>query len=160
KSAVAPTRFEAGGKWSSGLRVPDWAGAGDFDGPDARGRTRTDLAWRDGTNGRMAALLSSGSAFKDAGGRARSWAATAWMGSGDFDGDHKDDIVAYQPDSANGGRLLVARSTGRGFLDPVEWLGGLHGADWAGVGDFDGDGKKDIVWYQSLDAHRLNVLLS
>jgi len=64
--------------------------------------------------------------------------------TGDFNGDGKDDIAAFTPSYP--GPVWVATSTGAGFGTGVKWKQGfsVFGAVPA-VGDFNGDGRDDIV---------------
>jgi len=78
-------------------------------------------------------------------------------GSGDFNGDGKDDIVAFSKSSAT---VWVSLSTGDSFGTPAIWnprdgAGNTKafcwGAEVCGVGDFNADGKDDVITYlQSL----------
>jgi hypothetical protein len=40
------------------------------------------------------------------------------------------------------------------------WLTGFGAPDWAGVGDFNGDGKSDVAWYEAWNNHSITVALS
>ena len=131
---------------------PDWhvIGARDFDGD-----SKTDLLWRtdsgalaiwemDGTQLKTADYIRSGSTQINAPGTDWHVAATA-----DFDGDSKADIL-WRTDS---GALAVWGMNGTQikFANYLSMSGntvGVPGADWhiAGTGDFDGDGKSDILW--------------
>jgi VCBS repeat protein/parallel beta helix pectate lyase-like protein len=70
-------------------------------------------------------------------------------GTGDFEGDGEDDILARRPDGQiviremRGGQLYRETLSG----DPAQVLG------WTvqGVGDFDGDRLADILWRNDLD---------
>jgi serralysin len=125
-------------------------GADDFDG-DGRG----DLLWRtddgtlaiwemNGTQIKGADYLRSGSAVVKTPG-------TDWhlVGTGDFDGDGKGDLL-WRTDSGllavwemNGTQIKAADYVRVGSV-PV----GAPGTDWHvyGTGDFDGDGRDDIMW--------------
>lgn len=85
---------------------------------------------------------------------------SAFMDSGDFDGDGKSDIALFYdygnagadpacPDSHQAVFVLTADSAGSGALSvPVKsWESSCFGKDTAFVdsGDFDGDGKSDIA---------------
>ena len=67
---------------------------------------------------------------------------------GDFDGDGRTDVIAFE---SNGG-FYVWRSNGNGFNPFTQW--GANGADLAlqgryHLGDFNGDGRTDIVSFES-----------
>jgi hypothetical protein len=66
---------------------------------------------------------------------------------GDFNGDGKDDVVNYHPDS---GTWWVNRSTGSGFVQEL-WatFGTKTGWDAQLVGDFTGDDSDDVANYHS-----------
>ena len=75
-------------------------------------------------------------------------------GSGDFNGDDKDDIIAF----SKTGAVWVALSTGSDFVDPGDNPWQVRDEGWnskafcwgnetCGVGDFNGDGKDDIITF-------------
>jgi hypothetical protein len=78
----------------------------------------------------------------------------AWGSStpliGDFNGDGKPDVmVMYDYGNSDMGLLLLA-NTGSSLSSPVSWYrsgpGGVNaGAAWPIVGDFNGDGKPDVL---------------
>ncbi|KUG03324.1 hypothetical protein ASZ90_019287 [hydrocarbon metagenome] len=124
---------------------------GDFDG-DGKDDI---LVWDTGT-GIWQVALSDGRQFLPSPGRGdfiwlEGWAVgSEWVPMiGDFNGDGKSDIVAWNPDT---GEWRVAMSNGSRFVpeggkpDAV-WLGPWAlGTEWkALVGDFNGDGCDDIV---------------
>ncbi|MCY4011624.1 MAG: leucine-rich repeat domain-containing protein [Gammaproteobacteria bacterium] len=142
-------------------RKPEWywAGAGDFngDGNDDALVRRTDGAWLyypvDGSRviveERGWANLTRNLDFRVA-------------GVGDFNGDGRDDILMRRTDGAwvyyplNGRRVVAAE---RG------WANLPRNVDWrmAGTGDFDGDGRTDVLlrhvegeWrYYAMDGRRV-----
>jgi hypothetical protein len=86
---------------------------------------------------------------------------------GDFNGDGKDDLLFFQPDDLNSetdvnpNTLHVSLSTGSGFFGPGSgmWVGSNHfGGGWGNyfVGDFNGDGKDDLLFFQP-DDHDLDL---
>jgi len=120
------------------------AGVGDFNGDG-----RADILWRNTTTGDMSnwlGLLNGG--FKDNAANGFINVPMAWQvaGVGDFNGDGRNDILW--------------RNTTTGAM--TDWLGLLNGGfqdnapngytivpvSWqvAGVGDFNGDGRADILW--------------
>jgi hypothetical protein len=71
------------------------------------------------------------------------------VGVGDFDGDGNNDLLW----ETSGGALAVWQMNGAqiksaDYVKAGPTNTGIPGADWhvADVGDFDGDGKADIVW--------------
>jgi hypothetical protein len=76
-------------------------------------------------------------------------AAVRCEASGDFDGDGRDDIITFVRDSYIGsGRadVYVALSTGTTFGAGQRWHDTFgYGLEVPAVGDFNGDGKDDII---------------
>lgn len=68
---------------------------------------------------------------------------------GDFDGDGKDDIAVFYRDTRGGaeqGDVMVARSLGDRFDTPQKWADAFcSGTQVCKVGDFDGNGKDDLI---------------
>jgi hypothetical protein len=78
------------------------------------------------------------------------WCDPAHLGYGDFDGNGKTDLICNSDD----GKHLVAFSRGDGsFAAPLPWwpsppgdgMGWCNLADLGHSGDFDGDGKTDLI---------------
>ena len=126
--------------------VWDIVGTGDFNGDG-----RDDILWRD-DNGRVTNWLGNANGgFSGNIANAESHAENSWQvaGVGDFNGDGRDDVLW--------------RNTQSG--DVTNWLGQLNGSfigntqfaynnassAWqiVGVGDFNGDGRDDILWRSS-----------
>src|SRR5438552_4464552 len=121
------------------------AGIGDFDGDG-----KDDILWRNGTTGENYVYPMDGLSTKATEGYVRTVADQSWRvaGIGDFDGDGKADI------------LWRNSSTGQNYVYPMNgtiikpgegYLRTVADPAWQvkGVGDFDGDGKADIVWRNS-----------
>jgi PKD repeat protein len=66
--------------------------------------------------------------------------------AGDADGDGKTDLIFF---SRGNNSVYVALSTGRGFSTPALWHSyfAVDSHEKPGVGDFNGDGKTDIVTF-------------
>lgn len=120
----------------------DEMASGDFDGDG-----RDDLIFREVESGVNRILFSRGEGFSDVTNRA----AAGWingfdeMAVGDFDGDGRDDILFREVDSGVN-RILFAR--GNEQFNPVTNripTGWIDGADEMIVGDFDGDGRDDVM---------------
>jgi hypothetical protein len=118
------------------------AGVGDFnaDGND-------DILWRNAVTGENYLYPMDGLAILGAEGFLRTVADANWriVGTGDFDGDTTADI------------LWRNAGTGENYLYPMDgtlikptegFLRAVTDQSWqvAGVGDFDGDAKADVLW--------------
>jgi glucose/arabinose dehydrogenase len=141
------TAIQAGEGYLRMVADLNWkvAGVGDFDGDG-----KADILWRNTSTGQNYLYFMDGTTIKPGEGFIRTVADQNWQvaGTGDFDGDGKDDI------------LWRNAATGENYLYPMDGLsikateGSLRSvADltWqvAGVGDFDGDGKADVLWRNS-----------
>jgi hypothetical protein len=69
---------------------------------------------------------------------------------GDFNGDNRDDIVAFQRGTGGPthGNVNVLISTGSGFIGPILWNPFFCvGQEICDVGDFNGDNRDDIILF-------------
>ncbi|HEX6410061.1 MAG TPA: VCBS repeat-containing protein, partial [Sphingomicrobium sp.] len=136
--------------WSSMPISWQVAGTGDFNGDG-----RDDILWRNGSTGQTTDWLgqaNGGFVGNDANFYATIPATWQVVGIGDFNGDGRDDILWRNP------------STGQ----TTNWLGQANGAfvgndanalstigtSWqvAATGDFNGDGRSDILWRDNTGA--------
>lgn len=134
-----------GGAWGagSGSEVPlVWAveGTGDFNGDG-----RDDILWRNSDSGQLAEWLSQadGSWVINAA-NVSSVVTSNWhvVGTGDFNGDGRDDILWRSSDGLVADWLGTASggfTQGSGTTAPI-------GSIAKGIGDFNGDGRDDILW--------------
>lgn len=123
---------------------PQWqiAATGDFNGDG-----RDDILWHRDDGAMTDWLGNPNGSFTPNAANALEVVATQWqiVGAGDFNGDGRDDILWRNVD----GRITdwLGTPTG-GFADNV--ANALNGVslDWhvAGIGDFNGDGRDDILW--------------
>jgi len=136
-TAIASAGLVAGGAAVSS----DWqiAGVGDFGGDG-----KNDILWHN-TNGQLSMWQMDGSTLLSAG--AVVSIPTAWQiaAVADFDGDGKSDILWRH----SSGMVAEWNMNGMALASGGAVAGGAAvTSDWqiAGVGDFGGDGKNDILW--------------
>jgi hypothetical protein len=73
---------------------------------------------------------------------------------GDFNGDGKLDLAAVSVDTSGAQHLMIAAGKGDGtFKNPIEFAAGTNFFSWTsfGVGDFNGDGKLDLIVSTTID---------
>ncbi len=126
--------------------VPDlnWkvVGLGDFDGDG-----KADILWRNASSGQNYIYFMDGLSIKPTEGYLRTVADQNWQvaGVGDFNGDGKADILWRN--SVSGENYLYPMD-GLIILGTEGYLRTVADLNWgiAGVGDFDGEGKADVLW--------------
>ncbi|MCP1831705.1 autotransporter passenger strand-loop-strand repeat protein [Bradyrhizobium sp. USDA 4532] len=123
----------------------DWhiIGAGDFDGDG-----KDDIVWRS-DSGNVQTWTMNNNQITGANNLTTSMPDN-WhlVGSGDFDGDGKSDLVWRDANSGATQLWEMNGNTIKTALSITNSAGQNVGTDWhvAGVADFDGDSRADIVW--------------
>src|SRR6266850_1646511 len=121
------------------------AGTGDFDGDG-----RADILWRNTSTGQNYVYFMDGTTIKPTEGFIRTVSDQNWQvaGIGDLDGDGKDDILWR---NAVTGENYLYPMDGLAIMPSEGYLRTVADQSWqvAGIGDFDGDGKDDILWRNS-----------
>ena len=134
--------------WFSGFSAPDWTTAADFTGDN-----KADIAWYEGWNNGTMKIFSTNSSGTGTG-AGYTWfsgyGAPDFAGAGDFTGDGKADLAWYEAWN-NGGTLKVfaTNSSGNGMGAGYTWFSNFAAPTYAGIADFTGDNKSDILWYSA-----------
>src|SRR5947207_6565396 len=107
------------------------------------------MLWRNTSTGQNYIYFMDGAAILTEG-YIRTVADQNWQvaGIGDFDGDGKDDILWRNSVT---GQNYIYFMNGTSILPSEGYIRTVADTTWqiVGVGDFDGDGKADILWRNS-----------
>ncbi len=114
---------------------------------DVNGDGRTDILWRNTSTGDVAAWLMDASGVAVAAVPFYGRVDLTWQikGIGDFNGDGRADVL-WQHNSGTVVAWLMNASGTAVFSIPV--FGVVADANWQikGIGDFNGDGRADVLW--------------
>ena len=123
------------------------AGAGDFNGDG-----KPDILWQDRTSGVALVWFMDGAMATGLAALIPSQVTTNWRiaGVADVNGDGKPDIL-WQDETA--GNVGVWIMDGVSATTALPLVPGSVATSWrlAGAGDFNGDGKPDLVWHDVTD---------
>ena len=152
--AMDGTNISSVGSGMPGIAGADWAvkGVGDFNGDG-----KSEIFFQNTASGGYGAVyiwaMDEGRIAGDGTGFVAP-AGSDWVvkGVGDFNGDGKSDIVFQNIASADGA-VYIWSMDGTTILNNGSGLPGVAGKDWVikGVGDFNGDGKSDLL-FQNANA--------
>ncbi len=128
---------------------PNWIleGVGDFNGDG-----KSDILWRNNITGNVVTWLMNGTGYLAAGAVGFLNVPAFWdiRGIGDFNGDGKKDILWR---NNNTGQIDVWLMDGLTLLDSGTVGPAAIAAPWnqIAIGDFNGDGKDDLLWRENND---------
>src|SRR5438876_1386765 len=131
------------------------AGIGDFDGDG-----KDDILWRNSATGENYIYFMNGTTVLMEG-VLRQVADLNWKiaGVGDFDGDAKADILWR---NSSTGQNYICFMDGTTIKPTEGFIWTVADQSWqvAGIGDFDGDGKDDILWRNSATGENYIYLMN
>ncbi|MBF8194343.1 VCBS repeat-containing protein [Nonomuraea sp. K274] len=156
-SASTGSAFGASGKWRDRFAL---SGETPYTG-DFTGDGKDDIVtFTQGSTADVYVSASTGSAFGASGKwRDRFALSGETPYTGDFTGDGKDDIVTFTQGST--ADVYVSASTGTTFATGSKWNDWFApGGEIPAVGDFDGDGKDDVVTFTRGDSADVFVATS
>ncbi len=130
--------------------IPDssWqiAGTGDFNADK-----KADILWRNSSTGQLAIWEMDGTTLLAGTGFISANPGLGWQvaGTGDFTGDKKADILWR---NSSTGQLAIWEMDGTALLAGTGFISANPGSSWqiSGTGDFNNDGKADILWNNSF----------
>src|SRR5437667_292728 len=128
---------------------------------DLTGVGRSDILWRNVSTGENYLYPMNGTQILASEGYLRTVADPNWTvaGIGDFDGDGKADILWRNTST---GQNYIYFSDGTTIKPTEGFIRTVADQSWqvAGIGDFDGDGKDDILWRNSATGENYIYLMN
>jgi chitodextrinase len=130
------------------------AGVGDFDGDG-----KADILWRNASGASLIWFMSGSTILSDVAVGAQADSTWSVAGVGDFDGNGKADILWR---STATGAVAIWLMSGATVAAAASVVATVADPAWsvAGVADFDGDGKADILWRNSASGANQLWLMS